>query len=230
MNKKIIGIVIAVIVVILIIIGAVLIIRDLKQDQVLKNEISRISKLDLSKDNINTSIKTKGDYAIVEKTIKNYLNEYSILVKKVTRVMENEKLATLLTSSNYKNDGPEFENSKKYINELKDEFNNNIEKMIELSKEENILKEIEDKGLNQEYIALYKDLMLGTNVTEDLKNVIDQLQEAKDLINNRLDAIEDIIDFLNKHKNSWRINDNDELEFTAEELLEEYNQKINKIV
>ena len=90
MNKKIIGITIAVIVVIIIIIGAVLIIRDLRQDSILKDEIKRVSKLNIAKDQIDMNIKTKGDYGVIEKTIKEYLNEYSILVKKVTRVMENE--------------------------------------------------------------------------------------------------------------------------------------------
>ena len=59
---------------------------DLKQGVTLRKEVDTIGKLDITKDEIDMTIKTKGDYAVVEKTIKEYLNNYSINIKEAMNI------------------------------------------------------------------------------------------------------------------------------------------------
>ncbi len=66
---------------------------DLKQGVTLRKEVDTIGKLDITKDEIDMTIKTKGDYAVVEKTIKEYLNNYSINIKEAMNIMQDKKMA-----------------------------------------------------------------------------------------------------------------------------------------
>lgn len=75
---------------------------DLKQGVTLRKEVDTIGKLDITKDEIDMTIKTKGDYAVVEKTIKEYLNTYSVNIKEAMNIMQDKKMAEILTADNYK--------------------------------------------------------------------------------------------------------------------------------
>ena len=74
-----------------------LVIRDKTNLTNLKKEVNVINKLDITKDNYNRRIKTSGDYALVEKTIKNYLNDYSKGVQEVKNTMSDTKLTKILS-------------------------------------------------------------------------------------------------------------------------------------
>ena len=68
------------------------------------------------------SIKTWGDYAVVERKIKAYLNEYAEGIQKVLKITNNEQFNSLLSVSNLKADGPNFSKSRSYIDENKETF------------------------------------------------------------------------------------------------------------
>ena len=54
-----------------------LVFQDLRQEDVLKQEIVNVSNLDLARDDYKIVVKTKGDYAYVEEAIKKYYKELS---------------------------------------------------------------------------------------------------------------------------------------------------------
>lgn len=161
MKKKNLIIIIAIVLFILGVIVGVIGTKDMRQESMLREEVDKISKLDITKDDIDMEIKTKGNYAEVEKTIKEYLNKYSTTLKEVYEILNDDKISTILTAENYKEDGPDFENTKKYITESRSKFNEGLDILIEMSNEEEILKAIEGKGLNEKFTQLYKDLMIG---------------------------------------------------------------------
>ena len=114
MKKKI----ILIVVILLLIAGgtiAYLYMTDMKQEEILIQEVNKISELDLSSDDVDMDIKTKGDYAIVEKAIKDYINEYSNITKATINIMNDEKIEDILSIENYKKDGPDFVETKKYV-------------------------------------------------------------------------------------------------------------------
>ena len=75
-NKKVlIGVIVAVVVVAIALVGGFVYNQQnkIKQENILKEEAEKLAKLDLTKDEIDMDIKTKGKYAIVEKTMKDYI-------------------------------------------------------------------------------------------------------------------------------------------------------------
>lgn len=201
---------------------------DLKQGVTLRKEVDTIGKLDITKDEIDMTIKTKGDYAVVEKTIKEYLNNYSINIKEAMNIMQDKKMAEILTVDNYKNDGPEFTSSKEYISKAKTDFNEKMNLLINMTSEEKMMQEIENKNLDSNFVELYRELMLGDKMEEDLKQMVKSLEEASTAINNILDTQEKVIDLLINNKGKWEVQGN-QIQFSTQKLVNEYNSLISNL-
>ncbi len=201
---------------------------DLKQGVTLRKEVDTIGKSDITKDEIDMTIKTKGDYAVVEKTIKEYLNNYSINIKEAMNIMQDKKMAEILTVDNYKNDGPEFTNSKEYISKTKTDFNEKMNLLINMTSEEKMMQEIENKNLDSNFVELYRELMLGDKMEEDLKQMVKSLEEASTTINNILDTQEKVIDLLINNKGKWEVQGK-QIQFSTQKLVNEYNDLIRDL-
>lgn len=201
---------------------------DLKQGVILRKEVDTIGKSDITKDEIDMTIKTKGDYAVVEKTIKEYLNTYSINIKETMNIMQDKKMAEILTADNYKNDGPEFLNSKEYISKTKTDFNQKMELLINMTSEEKMMQEIESKNLDSNFVELYRELMLGEKMEEDLKQMVKSLEEASETINNILNTQQKVIDLLINNKGNWEVKGN-QIQFSTQKLVNEYNNLIGNL-
>ena len=213
---------------VLIVLGGYFASLDLKQGVILRKEVDTIGKLDITKDEIDMTIKTKGDYAVVEKTIKEYLNTYSINIKETMNIMQDKKMAEILTADNYKNDGPEFINSKEYISKTKTDFNQKMELLINMTSEEKMMQEIESKNLDSNFVELYRELMLGEKMEEDLKQMVKSLEEASVTINNILDTQQKVIELLINNKGNWEVKGN-QTQFSTQKLVNEYNNLIGNL-
>ncbi len=227
MKKKII-VIVAILILIIIGVVAYFATLDLKQGMLLRKEVDTIGKLDITKDEIDMTIKTEGNYAVVEKTIKEYLNTYSTNIKEIMNIMQDKKMSEILTVDNYKNDGPEFKNSKEYINNAKSNFNEKVNLLINITSEERIMKEIENKNLDSNFVELYRELMLGEKMDEDLKQMVDSLEEASTTINNIFDTQEKVINLLIDNKGKWEVEGN-EIQFNTQKLVNEYNNLIGSL-
>lgn len=228
MKKKII-IIAGIIVLVVIALIAYFATSDLMQNITIRKEIDIIGKSDITKDEIDMTIKTKGDYAIVEKTIKEYINIYATNCKELVNILEDDKMENILTAENYRNDGKEFINSKEYINNTRKNFNEKINLLIDMTKEEKMMEAINTKELDENFIELYKELMLGNEMKVDLEEAVESLQESSKTINNILNVQEKIIELLINNKGKWNINSDDEIEFETQKLVDEYNQLISSL-
>ncbi|MBQ9011921.1 MAG: hypothetical protein IJ093_04660 [Bacilli bacterium] len=141
-----IGIVVAIIAVIVGLVGYFLV-KDVKEEQVLRKEISSLNKLDITKDRYNTDIVTTGDYAVVESTIKDYLDDYATNLQGVLDILNDEKLSNVLSADNYKNDGPEFGQTKEYLENTKKDFNEKLTKLTNMTDKNTIIDAINLKNL-----------------------------------------------------------------------------------
>lgn len=219
---------ISVIVGILIIIGSIfayVLFKDLKQEDILRNEINSLSKVDFSKDTYNTNLKTKGDYKVVEEAIKDYFNEYASNLQDITKISSDKTMSILLSADNYKNDGPDFVKTKKYIDETRTSFNTKIEELIYMTSESEIMKRIEGKDLDSYYVKLYKELMLKETTKDDFKKSIKNLEKLKTNINKILDTEEAVINLLIAEKDNWTIEE-DKIVFKNTDTLNKYNELI----
>ena len=201
---------------------------DATNINLLKKEITSLSKLDISVDKINKDSKTYFKYRIVENTIKDFLNDYSYKINEVYEFVDDDKLIKILFYDNYLNDGPEFNDSKHYLVDNKIKFNNIINELEKILEEDNIKKLIRNKVTNQYYITLYDEMIFSDEFNEQFENNRIFLKELRDKYNNIYDTSLEVLNFLSLYKDSWKL-ENGEIKFINNDLLNYYNSLISKI-
>ena len=204
-----------------------LVIRDKTLENTLKNEINSLRDLDITKDRYNTKIKTRGNYAIVERAIKTYLDDYAVNLQKVLGILNDDEFTSLLLAENYSDD-LEFKDEFLFIEKTRESFNNKINELIEDCDKDNIKDYIYTKLVDPYYIALYEKLMLDDNVSREMIESKELLEKTKDRVNLILDTAEEIFSFLKKHKEEWVVEDG-EVKFKTQALLNEYNGYLEKV-
>ncbi len=205
-----------------------LVIRDATLLNNLKKEVSTLSELDITKDRYNSKIKSRGNYAIVEKAIKEYLDNYAVSLHDVSDIMNDEQLKTILSYDNYLKDGPEFIESLAYLSKTKEKFNKKIDKLINDLDEEIMKNYINKKISDPYYINLYKELMLGDSMVQNFNETRDVLNKLKISVNNVFDVSLEVLNFLIVNKESWKVEDG-EIKFLTNDLYNYYNILINKL-
>lgn len=201
---------------------------DATNINLLKKEITSLSKLDISVDKINKDGKTYFKYRIVENTIKDFLNDYSYKINEVYEFVDDDKLIKILSYDNYLNDGPEFNDSKHYLVDRKIKFNNIINELEKILEEDNIKKLIRNKITNEYYITLYDEMIFSDEFNEQFENNRIFLKELRDKYNNIYDTSLEVLNFLSLYKDSWKL-ENGEIKFINNDLLNYYNNLISKI-
>lgn len=201
---------------------------DATNINLLKKEITSLSKLDISVDKINKDSKTYFKYRIVENTIKDFLNDYSYKINEVYEFVDDDKLIKILSYDNYLNDGPEFNDSKHYLVDRKIKFNNIINELEKILEEDNIKKLIRNKITNEYYITLYDEMIFSDEFNEQFENNRIFFKELRDKYNNIYDTSLEVLNFLSLYKDSWKL-ENGEIKFINNDLLNYYNNLISKI-
>lgn len=216
--------------VVLLIIGLIgyIVIGDLKQEDILRNEIKIISEKDVTKDRYNNPIKTKEDYAVVEKAIKEYLDDYAVTLQNVMKIIEDKTIINMLTADNYQKDGPDFKTSKEFLTNTKKTLSEGLTKLSNMTSTETIMKNIEDRKLDKYYNDLYKELMLNGIAEKDFETAKQYLQTAGNQMNNLLNVEEQVIDLLIANKGKWKI-ENGKIVFQETATLNKYNELCNKL-
>ena len=226
-NKKKVIIIVAVLVVVLAAVGVVG--YDLYQKGVLVQETEKLSQIDITSEQIDMTIYSAGRYGKIEKAEKEYLNEFSKLIKELVTMYSNEDLTNILSIQNYKEDGPDFVKTKAFVTDYKqksEEIINQISSMIE---EDAMMKKIEEvEGLSKKDHELYRSLMLNDETREDLKKSKEQIEQAKDLFNKTLEGSLNILNFLSENKDSWSLSDTNIL-FSSVSDLQRYNELVNAL-
>lgn len=222
-KKAIIGIVALVVIAVIAVIGFVgfSVYKDYSQKALLNAELTALSKKTLGKDDYNTEIKTSGDYAKVEKTIKGYLQKYSDAIKSVTE--ESAKTANIQGAVAK----DKLEERKGEVQQIKTNIENSVNTLIDMSSEETIKKEIEQEGLSSKYVDLYNNLMIG-NLSNKLEKEKESMSKAKDSIMELFDKLIETYDYLLQHQDSWELQNN-QIAFTNSTHLREYNKLVQEL-
>lgn len=234
-TKVIIGIIVAIVAVILIGIS-ILFAYHKKQLEILNEEGKKILSIqvtDLSGNinenaNIDMDIKTTGGYAVVEETLKNYINEVITLSKQADEIYEEENIENILSIENIKEDGPDFTKTKENVNTMKQNAEDYLNKFIELLDEQKILARIDDKPVNQYYKQIYIALATDNKTSSEFKEVKTQMEETKENLNNAFNKITEVVQFLSDNKDSWAVQGN-RIMFNNQQKLNEFNQKVNEL-
>lgn len=205
-----------------------LVIRDSISFNELKREVIELSKLDITKDRYNRKIKSHGDYATVEKAIKEYMDGYAVDIQYLSKMMNDERLSTILSYSNYEKDGPEFKESLDYLEKSKKEYNEKIDKLIANLDEENIDNYIYTRINDEYYVSLYHELIFETPMIDNLKNTKTLLEESREKMNLIYDTCIDTLNYLCLYNDKWKLEDG-EIKFQTEDMYNYYMSLISKV-
>ena len=226
-TKKKVGILISVVILCVTLVVGYLTIGYTYQEYRLKEEINKLSVLDISKDKFNTKYVTLGDYRIVEKSIKEYLNEYASCMQEINSLVNNNKITKLLSYDNLNTEN--YNDSIDYVNNSLDIINKDIDKLIDLSEEESIRNYILKYDLDKYYVDLYNDYMFSDEISSKFNLDSDYLLKYREAINTKLSACSDVFKFLNENSDDNYSFEDGEIKFKTNELLDKYNQYIELI-
>ena len=205
-----------------------LVIRDATMENELKNEMEYLSKLDITKDRYNKKTVTRGKYAVVEKSIKKYLDDYHLELQEVLKLINDKELTTILSYDNYSTDGPEFTKSLEYLKTSKETFNKKVDDLINKFGDEEIKNNIYKSTKEEYYVNLYDKLMLSSNMRSNYNSTIELLKSTKSRMNNVYDTSIEVLNCLVLYKDDWVVEDG-EIKFKTQDLYNYYNELISKV-
>ena len=231
MKKKIL-IVVAIIIVILLGVIGYFVYTDMQQEEKLRTELDSLNELanaeNIDMNAINVKLEqtvTKGDYAIVEQSFKEYLKDNFDTTIKIAEILNDERLVNIVTPENYIEDGKEFTKTKEYIISTREELERCKADYSEFFTEEKAMSYINDKGLDSYYTDLYKQELVGDieSGNED-QTVTDSIDDIIEILN----ISEKVIDFLIANADNWEVEDGTIL-FSNESLSSQYDQLIEEL-
>ncbi len=211
----------------LLLVSGIFMIRDMTSRNIIKKEVIALSELQFTEDNFNTDIKSSGEYAIVETAIKKYLDDYATEVQILLSVKDDELLSGLLDSDNYLRDGPLFDESFEYIELTKNNFNYNMDILMNRISEEAIYNYIYNYDVDYDSVELYSNLLVDYNILGKIEEMQEMLKDEKVLIDSYIDSISDVLTYLKNNSNMYNMVDG-EIVFYDEVMQNQYNDLFNK--
>lgn len=185
----------------------------------LKMESKLIAMRDhiLETEEVNMDITSKGEYAKIEKVMKEYYQEYLTYYDQVN---ENNYIAiyNMLTPEflAYKKD--DLEKLLKGLSSYQETFNQGIDGMITLLDEDLIEHKFIDANIDYYYLDFYKELM----ILESDQDTLATWREYKQENDEKMPYIKSMIEILAYNLEEWYIED-ETLYINDNTLLEEYN-------
>lgn len=223
MKKKIL-IIIGVLILLVTILIAVFVVKDFRQEKTLRDEIASIQELAGSEqmDAVNDKlghIVTTGDYAKIEKAVKNYMADNFNNAITIAEALNDEVLTNALTAENYMSDGPDFVKTKLLLSDLQKRLTKAKEEQKRLSTNETVMSYLKDKE-DSYYVDLYKEIIgEEESASENAIEIEQSIDEVLDMV-----AVEQsVIDFLSENKGQWTVQDGI-IAFSDEALNVQYNQ------
>ena len=198
------------------------------QEYLLSRETDKIGNLDILNDKVDTKIYTSGDYAVVEKTMKDYIADYGKVSQQVIALVDDDTLKNLLTVERIEQDGKEFNETLTYLNQKKTDIETVMNQMIAMTSDQEIMNAIKKTNVSVSYQNLYRKMMLDSDIAGALK------QEQNDLIDTRektiafIDDYIKIFEFLKANDSSYMVS-NGQILFQNESLYQQYQTLVNNL-
>lgn len=232
MKKAIIGVVIAIVLVAVVGIG-VLVVNDFRQEDILRQEmlefenLTRAENIDLDQiDQRIRELKTTGDYGVLEKAMKDYLADVVNVTVSIADILNDERIINALTPENYTEDGPDFVQTKQFLEEAKGKMEQYKTEVLTLLTNEGAMSYIENKNLDDYYIDLYKEIALSEDTAIEESNA--ELEGSLDEAMSVIDTESQVINFLAENQSGWEIQ-GENIVFNSEELQNQYDELVSQI-
>lgn len=193
-----------------------LIIYDNMQYNVVAQEIAKIN----SEKVVDMEIKSKGKYETLEKSIKEYANEYYSNINTLKELYTLDELKSMLSIDNISKDGPNFDTTKTAISNFVTKQNEVKAKLSEMTSDEYLNNKVNEYSLDEKNAKIYISTL---NLKDDATKIINVI----DAYNKYIIDIENVLNFLKDNQANWSIKDG-KIMFKKVELLDNYNSLITK--
>lgn len=230
-NKK---TIIAIIILLILIIGVVVVTYTFsgfsaKQTKILTEETNKILQSDIIKENIDLDIKTERNYAVVEKTIKEYILEIKNIYREMEEIYVSINPNNIFSAENMKDQ--DLEEIDNIIKEYKEKTKSYQSKLEELLTEEKISENINKQNISSRkeyYTELYNTIMFSDSMKEQYALLAEKINDQKGKLNEKINKIEKIKEFLEENSKSWIIKD-EKIQFTNLNRMTEYYSLLNQL-
>ena len=230
-NKKVIIAIVIVVILIIGIVGGTFIFGNFNKEQMklLTEESNKILQSDISKDNIDFDIKTQKNYAIVEKSIKEYIFDLKNIYVEMEELNNGINPNNIFTAQNMQD--KDLNEVEDMINEYKEKSQNCISELEGMLTEEKISENIIKNNFSSRkdyYTGLYNTVMLSDVMKKQYNSLEEKVKDEKSKLYDKINKIEKIKEFLDKNKDAWTIKD-DKIQFTNLNRMTEYYNLLNKL-
>ena len=230
-NKK---IIIAIIILVILIIGIVVVTYTFsgfsaKQTKILTEETNKILQSDIIKEKIDLDIKTEKNYAVVEKAIKEYILEIKNIYKEMKETHVSINPNNIFSAENMNDQN--LEEIDNIIKEYKEKSKSYQSKLEELLTKEKILENINKQNISSRkeyYTELYNTIMFSDSMKEQYTLLTENINDQKGKLNEKINKIEKIKEFLEENSKSWIIKD-EKIQFTNLNRMTEYYSLLNQL-
>lgn len=229
-NKRLIVAIIIVILLIVALIGGYLYLQNsTKQAKILQEEATQLAQLDITKEDINMQTKTTGKYAIVEETVKNYINDVKNMYNEMNNYCNDEAISQILSAENIQADDEELTVVEQKVNEYASKLEEYRTKAETITDENTIMQKINEKNLSDYYVEIYRSIMLNEAVQANLSSTKTLIEEAQEEAWAKIEGLEEVVEFLVENTRYWDIEDG-KIQFTNVNKLTQYYQLLNGTV
>ena len=216
-----------IILILVIVFGYFFVNRRVQEDK-LFTDVSQITKINyIEKYRFPTS-SVSGQYLEVEDYIEKFLKSFSKQASKVISYGEDSKLEKLLSVDNYSEDGPEFLDSIAYIEERESDFQQDMNQLLLYFDKSYVRNYISDCNLSSYYKKLFNQAMFHEGIYNQLFSLKEDFLDSSSYIEQIYEGSLDVLDFLRSHSSDWKI-EGDEIQFSTEELVNQYQDLVSKI-
>ena len=198
------------------------------QEYLLSRETDKIGNLDILKDQVDMEVYTTGDYAVVEKTMKNYIADYGKISQQVITLIDDDTLKNLLTVERIEQDGKEFHDTLTYLEKKKTDIENTMNQMITMTSDQEIMNAIKKEKVSVSYQILYRKMMLDSDIATALKQEQNNLIDTKEKTLVFIDNYIKIFEFLKANGSSYMVSDGQIL-FQNESLYQQYQSLVSSL-
>lgn len=199
------------------------------QEDRFMHDLESYSNQNLLKEYKFSSSHVYGDYRDVEDEISNYIHKFQRKYQDVLAYADDRKLTSLLSVSNYVEDGPSFENSISYVEEVRNSFSNDIQELMDYGTQDCVEKYAKELPFSSYYQQLFVDGIVQSGVLDQLEGYHDTFLQSENQMNQIFNTTIQVFEFLKIHSNDWKIEDN-EIQFSTNDLVNQYNNLVAAII
>ncbi|MBR3249968.1 MAG: hypothetical protein IKF83_04695 [Clostridia bacterium] len=197
-----------------------------KQAGILQEEMTKLAESDFLNEEIDMNIKSGGDYGKVEEAVKEYLNGVKTTYNDLKTFCNNEDVTKILSPENISADEAELTVVQQKVDEYNQKLTQLTNSVASIASEDEILKTIESKEVRDNYIDVYKNIMLNEAVQAKLTSIQQKAENEQLKAKEKIEGLEKVVEFLQKNSKYWEVNDG-KLQFTNVNKLGEYYQLLN---